>query len=157
MKTHFSNPTHGFTLLELLTVLAILAILASIAYPSYQNHTKKSRLNTALSAMMENASALEQHYASHGNFKKNSTTWANLPQTQTAHFCIKMQGNPRGTNNNHQYALKAVAFDKTAEPRVLILNQDQTTQICQSSTSTCDEGLFFSNPSRADKDCTAYY
>lgn len=148
--------SQGITLIELLAVIVILGILAAIAYPSYQRYIQKARLNTALNAMTENSHALERHYAGHGNFKKNSTTWADLPIMQTEHFCIRMQGNPRGTNNSHQYAIKAVAFNKDKEPRVLILNQDQSVQLCQQSTSTCNEPAFFNNPSRADKDCAPF-
>lgn len=148
--------TNGFGLIELMITLMVLAILASIAYPAYQHYTRQSRLERALNAMMDNAQALEHHYSLRGNFKKNSTTWADLPNTQTSHFCIKMQGNPRGTNNDRQYAMKAVAFDKNIEPRVLVFNQDQNVQICESSSSVCDTALFFNNPSRADSNCTLY-
>ncbi|XXQ69257.1 type IV pilin protein [Neisseriaceae bacterium B1] len=146
----------GITLLELLAAIVIIGILAAIAHPNYQRYIQKARLQTALKAMTENSHALERYYAGHGNFKKNSTTWADLPITQTEHFCIKMQGNPRGTNNSHQYAIKAVAFNKNAEPRALIINQDQSAQLCQSTTSTCTELDFFNNPSRADKNCAPF-
>lgn len=150
------NKQDGITLTELMVAAVVIGILAAIGYPSYQNYIRKARLQTALKAMTENSHALERYYAGHGNFKKNSTTWADLPITQTEHFCIRMQGNPRGTNNTHQYAIKAVAFDKNAEARVLILNQDQSAQLCESSTSSCQETAFFSNPSRADKNCTPF-
>lgn len=146
----------GLTLVELLVGIVVLGILAAIAYPAYQNYIRNARLHNALSAMEENSHALERYYAGHGNFKKNSTTWADLPIRQTEHFCIRLQGNPRGTNNDRQYVLKAVALDKTAEPRVLIMNQDQTVRLCENSTSTCQETAFFANPARADKNCEAF-
>lgn len=146
----------GFTLVELMIAVAVLAILAVIAYPSYQQYIRKARLNKALQAMMDNTQYLDRHYARQGNFKKNSTTWADLPNMQTEHFCIRMQGNPRGTNTNSLYAMKAVALDKNKEPRVLIVNQDHTVLLCESSTSTCAESDYFRNPARADKQCTDY-
>lgn len=154
---HFAwTHTRGFTLVELLTALAVAAILTAIAYPAYQNHIRKGRLAAAKQALLDNAAALEQHYANHLTYKKNSTTWADLPVSQTAHFCIRMQGNPRGTNNQHQYALKAVALDKRQEARVLILNQDGRFLLCKRSSSDCSENHFFANPSRADTQCTSY-
>ena len=150
------HKTNGFSLIELMITVIVLTILSSITYAIYQNYSRERRLQAALSAMMENAQALEQHYSQRGNFKKNSTTWVDLLHTQTSHFCIKMQGNPRGTNNNHQYAMKAVSLDKNIEPRVLVINQDQTVQICESSSSICDDARFFSNAARADKNCTNY-
>lgn len=83
--------TNGFSLIELMITVIVLTILSSITYAIYQNYSRERRLQAALSAMMENAQALEQHYSQHSNFKKNSTTWAELPYTQTSHFCIKMQ------------------------------------------------------------------
>lgn len=151
-----SVKSNGFTLMEIVVGIAIIGILIAIAYPSYQNHIKNSRLQAALKALNENSHALERHYAVHGNFKKNSTTWADLPITETEHFCIRMQGNPRGTNNESQYTIKAVARDKSIEPRVLVVNQEQTAQICASSTSSCSEQDYFANSSRADKDCKPY-
>ena len=77
--------TQGFTLIELMTVIAVLAILAVIAYPSYQSYTRKKRLHEAQTAMLENVRHLEQHYSQHKNFKKNSTTWADLPHRTFLH------------------------------------------------------------------------
>lgn len=148
--------TQGFTLIELMVVIAVLAILAVIAYPSYQSYTRKKRLHEAQTAMLENVRHLEQHYSQHKNFKKNSTTWADLPHPQTEHFCIRFQGNPRGTNSENSYALKAVAFDRESEPRVLVVSHDLSTVLCESSTSSCDEPDFFRNPGRADKDCEVF-
>ena len=146
----------GFTLMEMMTAVAVAAILVVIAYPAYQSYIRKTRLNKSLTAMMDNSQFLERYYANHYNFKKNSTTWADIPHTETDHFCIRMQGNPRGTISESVYAMKAVAFDKNAEPRVLIVNQDHTVLLCENSTSTCDEKEFFKNPARADTDCTSY-
>ena len=146
----------GFTLLEILTCVAIIAVMVAIGYPSYQNYVRRTRLAAAYQALLDNAEALEQHYASHFNFKKNSTTWMDLPITQTSHFCIRLQGNPRGTNNDSSFSLKAVALDKNTEPRVLTLNQSGSALLCESSSSSCNEQDFFRNPSRADKNCTTY-
>lgn len=146
----------GFSLSELLVVVAIISILAAFAYPSYQNYVKKERISVAYQALLDNAHELERHYANHANFKKNSTTWIDLPHPKTDHFCIRLQGNPRGTVSDSAYNIKAVAWDKTQEPRVLWLNQDGTAQLCESSTSTCDETPYFQNPTRADKNCRTY-
>ena len=146
----------GFTLAELLVAIAIIAVLAVVAYPLYNNYVKKARLSEAHQALMDNAQALERHYANHGNFKKNSTQWLDLPITQTPYFCIRMLGNPRGTENEAAYSMKAVAFDKNNEARVLIHSDDGTSLVCESSATTCDETPFFNNSMRVDSDCRPY-
>ncbi|ULJ68423.1 prepilin-type N-terminal cleavage/methylation domain-containing protein [Wielerella bovis] len=148
--------SRGFTLVELLAGVAIIAILIAVAYPSYLNYVKRARIHAAYQALLDNAHALERHYANHANFKKNSTTWMDLAITQTQHFCIRFQGNPRGTTSDSIYSIKAVAWDKKQEPRVLLFNQNGTAQLCQSSSSTCEEQDFFKNPARADKNCQPY-
>lgn len=155
----------GFTLIELMVVIAVLAILTVIAYPSYRDYIRRARLFEAQTAMLDNASALEQHYMKRFSFKQNSTTWAKLPYPNTPdpdkkdkekHFCIRMQGNPRGTNTDSEYRMKAVAWDKDFEPRVLVMNQDRQFFLCESSTSSCQDGeAFFANPGRADKNCVS--
>lgn len=147
---------NGFTLMETMIAVAALAILAAIAYPAYRESVRQGRLADARRALMDNAAALEQHYARHMNYKQNSTTWMDLPIRETAHFCIRMQGNPRGTNTNSAYALKAVALDKRSEPRALVLNQDGTFLLCQQTDSSCSETAFFANPGRADKQCAPF-
>lgn len=156
INLYFTKSLKGFSINELMIAIVIVGILAAIAYPSYQKYIKRARLQAAFNALVENNQMLERHYAAHGHFKKNSTTWVDLAVNQTEHFCIKMQGNPRGTNNNHQYAIKAVSRNKTNEPRVLIINQDQAVVICEQSISTCQEIGFFNNPARADKNCVPY-
>lgn len=146
----------GFTLVELLVTIAIIAVLAVVAYPLYNNYVKNARLSEAHQAMMDNAQALERHYANHANFKKSSTQWADLPITQTSDFCIRMLGNPRGTESEAAYNMKAVAFDKSKEARVLIHAHDGTSLVCESSTTTCDEKPFFNNSTRVDANCRAY-
>ena len=146
----------GFTLVELLVAVVIMAVLVAVAYPLYGNYVKNARLSEAHQAMMDNAQALERHYANHANFKKNSTQWADLPMTQTSHFCIRMLGNPRGTESEAAYSMKAVSFDKNREPRVLVHSHDGTSLVCESSATTCDDTPFFNNSTRMDSDCRPY-
>lgn len=146
----------GMTLMEMMITLLIITILAIVTYSGYQSYVKKLHITQVHQAMLENTHFLEQYYARKFSFKKNSTTWVDLPQKETNFFCIKLQGNPRGTNSNNTYSMKAVAFDKKSEPRVLRLNQDGVMQICENSSSTCDENLFFKNPGRADTNCSTY-
>ena len=67
-----------------------------------------------------------------------------------------MLGNPRGTESEAAYNMKAVAFDKSKEARVLIHAHDGTSLVCESSTTTCDEKPFFNNSTRVDANCRAY-
>lgn len=142
----------GFTLIELLVIIAIVAVLVAIGYPSYQSFVRKSRLEEAHAALLENSRAMERFYARHRTFKANSTTWPPLAVTQTRHFCIKFQGNARGVSGD-KYTIKAVAFDVDAEPRVLLINQDQTVRVCESSRSRCGGGAVFAGGNNIDRQC----
>lgn len=146
---------HGFTLTEAMIIAAVVAILAAIAFPSYQRHIRQTRLNQVQSLLLDNAQAIERFYSQNNSFKSNSTTWMPLPHTGNDHFCIRFQGNPRGTNNQHQYTLKAVALNPDREPRIIKVNQDLTVIVCASSTSRCSESTpYFSGGSSVDKNCT---
>lgn len=146
----------GFTLIELMAVIAVAAVLAAVAYPVYRDYVRRARLFDVKTAMLDNANALERHYMRRFSFKQTSTAWATLPHPRTQHFCIRMQGNPRGTNTDSEYRMKAVAWDKDFEPRVLVMNQDKQVFLCESSVSSCEDTReFFANPGRADKNCVS--
>jgi len=55
MKTHTreTQPSRGFSLIELLITLGIIGILASIAYPSYQNHMQKTNRTEGKTTLLE--------------------------------------------------------------------------------------------------------
>jgi Tfp pilus assembly protein PilE len=85
----FTAPSSGgFTLPQLLLTLIVMAILLAISLPAYQNHVRKSKLQQARSALMENAQFMERFYQQHKTFKQTSTTWPALPLTATTDFCI---------------------------------------------------------------------
>ena len=58
-------------------------------------------------------------------------------------FLHSHAGNPRGTESEAAYSMKAVSFDKNREARVLIHAHDGTSLVCESSKTTCDETPFF--------------
>ncbi|MCP1661113.1 type IV pilin protein [Neisseria perflava] len=144
---------NGISLTQMVIVVLLLAILAVIAFPLYENHVKEAKLRAAQSALLANSQFLERHYQQKGSFKKNSTTWPSLPVQATDDFCIRLHGVARGALDS-KYTLKAVALDKTAEPRIIKMNESLTTIICESSTSSCDDDLSYFKGS--DKKCTVY-
>ena len=144
---------NGFSLIQLLLTLVILGIVAAIAYPTYQNYIRDARIQNVQSKLLENARFLEKFYTQNYSFKKNSTTWAALPITQTDHFCIRPQGNARSTDSE-QFTLKAVAWNTAQEPRVIRINESYTISVCESSKSRCsDTAAFFSGSSGTDRNC----
>lgn len=150
------NTQNGLTLLELIITIVIIGILVGFVQAGYARYIRQARLAQAHAALMENARFLEDYYRRNFKFKKNSTTWPELPIKQTDAFCIRIQGQARGAPNN-KFTLKAVAFDKTVEPRALRLNQDVNATICESTKSTCDEqGVIFVNKNGTDKTCRIY-
>ena len=146
------NTARGFTLSEFLITIAILGILAAIAYPSYTRYIRQARLNDAEKDLLINVRQLNRYYAQHATFKKNSTTWADLTIKQNEFFCYKIHGNPRCAASD-KFNIKAVAFDKTNEPRVLIVNQDLMVTQCESSENICNGEAFFVNSGRKDQNC----
>ncbi|EGZ47281.1 type IV pilin protein [Neisseria wadsworthii] len=147
----------GFTLVEMLIAITVFSILALIAYPTYSNYVRDARIAEVQGALIENAHFMEKFYLQHHSFKRNSTTWPTLPITANNHFCIKPQGNARGANTD-RFTLKAVAFNKSAEPRVIKINEAQQIIICESSKSTCDDNdNFFSGANSTDKQCRMVY
>ena len=147
---------NGFTLVQLLICLAVMGILVGIAYPVYDKIVRDARLQSVRAALMENARFMEQHYARHVRYKKNSTQWPDLPVTEAEGFCIRMSGSAKGIHED-KYTLKAVAFDKKKEPRVLKVNEAGTAVLCASSKSSCDEkGEVFSGKSGTDSECRKF-
>ena len=130
----------GFTLLEMVIVLAIFGILVAIAWPAYQKHIRQTRLQDARAALLENGQFMERFYAQNGRFKATSTTWPALPRTETEHFNLTFSGGARGTLPD-TYKLQAIAKDKEAEPRWLVLDHHQMVQLCikNNNKTTCAE------------------
>lgn len=145
----------GFSLTQLLIVAAMLAILAAISYPAYQIYVKKADLRKAQAVLMENAHFMERFYLQKGSFKQTSTTWPPLPAVSTDKFCIRPHGLAQGAHEG-KFTLKAVAFDKQHEPRVLKIDESLTTFICDSSDNSCDDDGTFFKGQHADKMCEIY-
>lgn len=146
------NTSCGFTFNEMLITICILGILTAIAYPSYTRYIRKARLNDAQKDLIHNVRQLNRYYAQHATFKKNSTTWADLAIQKNDFFCYKIHGNPRGASDD-KFHIKAVAFNKNHEPRVLLINQDSIVRQCESSDNICNGEAFFVNSGRKDQNC----
>ncbi|UOO85738.1 type IV pilin protein [Neisseria arctica] len=152
----FNMNSRGFTIIQIIFVILIISIITMVVLPTYQQHTRKARIERARAALLENAHYLERFYSRHSTFKQTSTTWPNLPVTHTQHFCIRPQGNARGALDD-KFMLKAVAYNKQDEPRIIKINESLTTYLCETSSSTCsDKNTFFTGGSRVDKNCKLY-
>ncbi|MFC3873619.1 type IV pilin protein [Neisseria musculi] len=146
----------GFTLIELLAAVAVLSVLVMIAVPSYQKYIRDARLNHVRAVLLQNAHFMERFYQQRRSFKQTSTTWPALPYAETEHFCIRPQGNARGAHDG-KFTLKAVAFDKSGEPRVIKINESLITVICESSDSACsDNDSFFAGGAKVDQQCKVF-
>ena len=132
LKGYKMIKNQGFSLSELMIVIAVLAILSAIAVPSFSALSKKGHLNKAKAALMENAHFMEQHYAQHKTFKKNSTTWSDLPITATSKFDIAFTGKARGVNEHDRYILRATPNTAHAkiENRYIEIDQHNRIKVC---------------------------
>ncbi len=143
----------GFTLVELISVVLILSVLALIAYPIYSTYTEKARISAVRSALLENAHFMEKFYLQNGTFKQTSTKWPKLPIQEAEGFCIRLNGVARGALDS-KFMLKAVAIDKNKEPRIIKMNENLVTFVCEGSASSCDDGLDYFRGN--DKGCTLF-
>ena len=143
----------GFTLVELISVVLILSVLALIAYPIYSNYIEKARISAVRSALLENAHFMEKFYLQNGTFKQTSTKWPKLPIQEAEGFCIRLNGVARGALDS-KFMLKAVAIDKNKEPRIIKMNENLVTFVCEGSASSCDDGLDYFRGN--DKVCTLF-
>lgn len=127
----------GFSLLQLLVVMLVVGVLVLGAYPVYRDYVRDARLREVQAALLENALFLERFYRQRGSFKLNSTRWPDLPVRSAGGFCIRISGQARGILNE-KFTLKAVAEDVEQVPRVMKMNENLTTVVCESSTNSCD-------------------
>ena len=135
--------------------VAVLAIIAVVAIPTYDQYTRHARLKHAQAALLENAHAMERFYAQNQSFTQDSGTWAELPITETADFCIRPQGNPKGADED-SFTLTAVAKDKNKEPRVLKIDESLSFSICDSSTLSCGSSDSYFSGNNTDQNCTTF-
>ena len=121
----------GFTLSELMIVIAVLAILSAVAVPSFSAFSKKGHLNKARAALVENAHFMEQYYAQHKTFRKNSTTWPDLPNTATSKFDIAFTAQAKGVmGDRFILCAKANSRYQQRENRYLEIDQAGYLKIC---------------------------
>ena len=134
LKGYKMIKNQGFSLSELMIVLAVLAILSAIAIPSFSAFSKKGHLNKAKAALLENAHFMEQYYAQHKTFRKNSTTWPDLPHTATSKFDIAFTAkSPKGINKgDDRYILRATpnAAHAKIENRYIEIDQHNRIKLC---------------------------
>ena len=121
----------GFTLSELMIVIAVLAILSAIAVPSFSAFSKKGHLNRARAVLVENAHFMEQYYAQHKTFRKNSTTWPDLPHTATSKFDIAFTAQAKGVmGDRFILCAKPNSRYQQRENRYLEIDQAGYLKIC---------------------------
>lgn len=139
LKGYKMLKNQGFTLSELMIVIAVLAILSAVAVPTFSAFSKKGHLNKARAALVENAHFMEQYYAQHKTFKKNSTTWPDLPNTATSKFDIAFTAQAKGINKgDDRYILRATPNTAHAkiENRYIEIDQHNRIKLCTKNNST---------------------
>ena len=121
----------GFSLSELMIIIAVLAILSAVAVPSFSAFSKKGHLNKARAALVENAHFMEQYYAQHKTFRKNSTTWPDLPHTATSKFDIAFTAQAKGVmGDRFILCAKPNSRYQQRENRYLEIDQAGYLKIC---------------------------
>lgn len=85
------QPSHGFTLVELLVVVGVFAILASIAIPYYVSDVHKGQRADATTSLRDLANRLERYY-SENNTYATATIGAGVPATDVLPQAATKQG-----------------------------------------------------------------
>lgn len=98
--------SRGFTLVELIVTVAILGILAMVAIPAYQSQIEKGRLADARAALTQDGNFMARWYADHGSYKKSSSSWPDLPVTETDFYTVTFTALANGVTTD-SYGLKA--------------------------------------------------
>ena len=131
LKGYKMLKNQGFSLSELMIIIAVLAILSAVAVPSFSAFSKKGHLNKARAALVENAHFMEQYYAQHKTFKKNSTTWPDLPNTATSKFDIVFTAQAKGVmGDRFILCAKPNSHYQQRENRYLEIDQARYLKIC---------------------------
>lgn len=147
--------TKGFTLIQLIIAILILSMLTLAAYPAYLNHVRAAKLAQAHQMLLQDAHFMNRFYQQKGSFKSDSTHWPQLPKSGNTDFCIGLHNQAKGALEG-EFILKAVAYDKTREPRVLKIDESMVTSICESSQSSCDALKDHAFNGKDDK-CSLYH
>lgn len=132
LSLHNKTAMQGFSLIEVLVAVIIIGILATLSLPALQSYRRNTRLQEARAKLLLDAAYMERHYAQHKTFKKTSTQWPTLPVTETAYFNLSFANVARGALPD-TYRIQAVAKDTRAEPRYLLINQDQVINLCENN------------------------
>ncbi len=130
MQPIYLNLIRGFTIIELTITLILSSIIFLLAVPSYQKYIQHTNLRTAKAALLKNSNHLERYYLQKTTFKKNSTTWPQLPHPETLAFNISFTGKARGVPSG-QYKLTAIAKPNTKETRYLTIDHNQNIFLCE--------------------------
>ena len=98
-----SQPTFGFSLIELMTVIAVVAILTSLAVPSYREYVMRTNRMEAINVLLEVASCQERIYVRLNQYDANRCNAA--ATTENGHYTVSMTT----SNANQNYTLTATA------------------------------------------------
>jgi len=96
-----TQPTQGFTLIEVLIAMACVAVLVTVAWPIYQSLTGRGQRAQARTALLQAAHWLERAASANGNYPASTDIPASVMQVEGQRYQIQVTSSPQS------YALSA--------------------------------------------------
>ena len=90
-----TQPTQGFTLIEVLIAMACVAVLVTVAWPSYQSLVGRAQRAQARTALLQAAHWLERAASANGSYPASTDVPASVLQVEGQRYQMNITSSPQ--------------------------------------------------------------